>query len=388
LKVKNNATLKKVTQQFSSVLNEYHTKTIWRGISVLIIEERVNMKRSFFVLVIILGISVFLLGCNLSTLLKGVIPEKNVTEAPNVVVTTSKTTPEVTNSITVVTETPDQTPNTSPDIGSTQVSQKDGMTMVYVPAGDFLMGSVSGVGNANEHPQNTQNVDAFWIDQTEVTNSMFALFIKDTKNKTDAEIAKQSYSFVNDKWQLVEGADWAHPFGPTTTISGFENYPVALVSWKDAFAYCEWVGRTLPTEAQWEKAARGTNGSIYPWGDAVPSGDLVNFADSSSHFSTSDKTINDGYEFSAPVGSFPKGASVYRALDIAGNVWEWVSSLAQGYPYSATDGRENPTPVGKRLIRGGSWFDAPVSLRAADRYEFDQTYTGLNTGFRCALPIQ
>lgn len=346
------------------------------------------MKRSFSVFVTILGISIFLLGCNLTTRLKGTSPEKNVTEKPNVVVTTSKITPEVTDTIAVETETPDQTSIPLLDIGSTQVSQKDGMTMVYVPAGDFLMGSVAGVGNANEHPQNTQNVDAFWIDQTEVTNTMFALFINDTNYKTDAEIAGRSFSFVDDKWQPVEGADWSHPFGPTTSISGFENYPVALVSWKDALAYCEWVGRTLPTEAQWEKAARGTNGSIYPWGDAAPTGGLVNFADSSSHFSTSDKNINDGYEFSAPVGSFPSGASVYGVLDIAGNVWEWVSSLAQGYPYSATDGRENPTPMGKRIMRGGSWFDTPASLRTADRYEFDQTYTGLNTGFRCALPIQ
>jgi formylglycine-generating enzyme required for sulfatase activity len=346
------------------------------------------MKRSFSVFVLILVISVLLLGCSLTTRIKDMIPEKNMTENPNEVASTSKITPEVTDTIAVETETPDQTTIPLLDIGSTQVSQKDGMTMVYVPAGDFLMGSVTGVGNADEHPQSTQNVAAFWIDQTEVTNAMFALFMNDTNYITDAEITGRSYSFVDDKWKPVEGADWAHPFGPTTNISGFENYPVALVSWKDALAYCEWAGRTLPTEAQWEKAARETNGSIYPWGDSAPTGELVNFADSSSHFSTSDKNINDGYEFSAPVGSFPGGTSVYGALDMAGNVWEWVSSLAQGYPYSATDGRESPIPIDKRVLRGGSWFDTPVSLRTAGRYGFDQTYSGLNTGLRCALPIQ
>ena len=255
-----------------------------------------------------------------------------------------KLTPEVTDPIKINTEIPAQTIPSLLDIGSTQVSQKDGMKMVYIPAGDFLMGSVEGVGNPNEHPQNTQKVKAFWIDQTEVTNAMFTLFIVDTNYKTDAEISGRSYSYTDDKWQPVKGADWAHPFGPATNISGFENFPVSHVSWKDALAYCQWAGRTLPTEAQWEKAARGTKGSVYPWGDAAPSDDLVNFADSSSHFSTSNPNINDGYEFSSPVGSFPSGASVYGAQDIAGNLWEWVSSLAQGYPYNATDGRENPTP--------------------------------------------
>ena len=346
------------------------------------------MKRSFSVFLTILVICAFLVGCNSTAPLQGTNPEKNATEQPDVGVPTITITSEVTNTIAVETETPDQTSIPLLDIGSTQVSQKDGMTMVYVPAGDFLMGSAGGDGNANEYPQNSQKLDAFWIDQTEVTNNMFALFINDSNYKTQAEIGGQSYSFADNKWQLVEGADWAHPFGPTTSISGFENYPVAHVSWKDALAYCEWAGRSLPTEAQWEKAARGTIGSIYPWGDQAPTGDLVNFADSSSHFSTSDKNINDGYEFSAPVGSFPSGASVYGVLDIAGNVWEWVSSLAQGYPYSSTDGRENPVPIGNRVLRGGSWFDTPVSLRTADRYEFDQTYVGLNTGFRCALPIQ
>jgi formylglycine-generating enzyme required for sulfatase activity len=272
--------------------------------------------------------------------------------------------------------------------GSIQISPKDGMNMVYVPAGEFIMGSLEGVGNPNEHPQNTQNVAAFWIDQTEVTNAMFSLFVNETHYKTGAETAGKSYSFTDDLWHLVDGADWAHPFGPLTSISGTEDHPVVQVSWKDALAYCQWAGRTLPTEAQWEKAARGTNGSIYPWGNAEPTSDLVNFADSSSHFSTSSKSVNDGFEFSAPAGSFPAGMSIYGALDMAGNVWEWVSSLALTYPYNATDGREDLTQVNKRVLRGGSWFDTPTSLRTADRYEYDQTYTGLNTGFRCALPIQ
>jgi len=342
------------------------------------------MKHSFSALIILVVISVFLLSCNFTALKKDTSPEKNVTENPIV----GKLTPEVTDPIKINTEIPAQTLPSLLDIGSTRVSQKDGMKMVYIPEGDFLMGSIEGVGNPNEHPQNTQKIKAFWIDQTEVTNAMFTLFIVDTNYKTDAEISGRSYSYTDDKWQPVKGADWAHPFGPATNISGFENFPVAHVSWKDALAYCQWAGRTLPTEAQWEKVARGTKGSVYPWGNAAPSDDLVNFADSSSHFSTSNPNIMMVYEFSSPVGSFPSGASVYGALDMAGNLWEWVSSLAQGYPYNATDGREDPNPISKRLMRGGSWFDTPESLRTADRYEFDQTYTGLNTGFRCALPIQ
>jgi eukaryotic-like serine/threonine-protein kinase len=346
------------------------------------------MKRSFFIFVILLAISTSLLACNFATIKDAILPGEKTTEIPDETEIKTDNPTEMPIATEIATEVPESTDALVLGVGSTQVSPKDGMIMVYVPAGEFIMGSAEGVGNANEHPQNTQTVDAFWIDQTEVSNAMFTLFVNETNYTTDAEIIAKSYTFYEEKWQLVDEADWAHPFGPSSDISGYKNYPVTHVSWKDALAYCEWAGRALPTEAQWEKAARGTSGETYPWGNAAPSGDLVNYADSSLNFYTADPNVNDGYEFTSPVGSFPNGKSEYGVLDIAGNVWEWVSSLAQPYPYNAADGRENLIPVGKRLIRGGSWFDTPVSLQTTNRYEFDQNYTGLNTGFRCALPIE
>jgi formylglycine-generating enzyme required for sulfatase activity len=127
------------------------------------------MKHLFSALIILLVMSVFLLSCNFTALLRDTGPEKNVTENPIV----GKLTPGATDPIKVNTENPSQTLPSLLEIGSTQVSQKDGMKMVYIPAGDFLMGSVEGVGNPNEHPQNTQKIKAFWIDETEVTNAMF-----------------------------------------------------------------------------------------------------------------------------------------------------------------------------------------------------------------------
>ena len=151
------------------------------------------MKHSFSALIILLVISVFLLSCNFTALKKDTSPEKKVTENP---IVGKVTLSEVTDPIKINTEIPAQTMPSLLDIGSTQVSQKDGMQMVYIPAGDFLMGSVEGVGNPNEHPQNTQKIKAFWIDQTEVTNAMFSLFIVDTNYKTDAEISGRSYSYT------------------------------------------------------------------------------------------------------------------------------------------------------------------------------------------------
>jgi eukaryotic-like serine/threonine-protein kinase len=353
--------------------------------------KEMEMKRRFLVITLLLLISMSMISCQFVARTKVTESPQAKTENPVETTRSPEAKTQASTDAPVLTETktdmPSETQTSELKIGSTQVSPKDGMTMVYVTAGKFLMGSLNGVGNPNEHPQHTLNLDAFWIDQTEVTNAMFALFVSDTDYKTTAEIAGKSYTFTDDKkWQRVDGADWTHPNGSSSDITRLDDYPVVHVSWADALAYCEWAGRSLPTEAQWEKAARWKQGEIYPWGDKAPTGTLANFADKSSHFTTSDPSINDGYEFSAPVGSYPKGESDYGALDMAGNVWEWVSSLSSDYPYNAKDGRENLTIVGTRVLRGGSWFDAPVSLRSADRYAFDQTYTGLNTGFRCALP--
>lgn len=265
---------------------------------------------------------------------------------------------------------------------STQVSFKDGMVMVYVPAGEFLMGSPEGVGYDYEHPQQTVFLDAYWIDQTEVTNAMFAKFVKETGYITQAE--KDGQANIDDigKFALTEGANWAHPMGPDSNIEGRDQYPVEHISWNDAQAYCEWAGRTLPTESQWEKAARGSDGRSYPWGNTPPNGQDANTNDSNYGSAQSDLSIDDGYQFTAPVGSYPDGASPFGALDMAGNVFEWVKDG------SDTAYAVNWTTSDHSVIRGGSYANSEDTVRAALRVEIPATVTDPGIGFRCALPTQ
>lgn len=272
-------------------------------------------------------------------------------------------------------------------IGSTQVSTKDGMTMVYVLAGDFLMGSPEGEGDDREHPQRTVYLDAYWIDQTEVTNAMFAVFVNNSNYLTDAENAGYSYAYNGSEWLEIQGADWQHPQGPTSSLYSLEDHPVVNVSWNDAQAYCEWAERSLPTEAEWEKAARGTEGQEYPWGDTSPKGNLVNFADINTTYSWSDKILNDGYKDTAPVGSYPDGKSPYGALDMAGNVYEWVIDWDGVYPSGSATNPQGPSTGEYRVLRGGSWDSSAKNIRAANRVAGYPSVANDNSGFRCALSL-
>jgi len=207
------------------------------------------------------------------------------------------------------------------EIVPTGISPRDGAEMVLVPAGEFIMGSEEGDPDAYdcERPQHSVYLDAYWIDRTEVTNARFARFVEATLYETDAE--KAGHGDVYDphwkssQWEF--SVDWAHPRDRLIGISEIEDHPVVQVSWNDAAAYCEWAGKRLPTEAEWEKAARGADGRKYPWGDADPNEHLSNIGGVHA--------TDDGYQFTAPVGSYPNGASPYGVLDMAGNVWEWVA---------------------------------------------------------------
>jgi formylglycine-generating enzyme required for sulfatase activity len=235
-----------------------------------------------------------------------------------------------------------------PGIGSTIFSEKDGMTLVFVPAGEFTMGSNL---YSDEQPIHKVTLDSFWIDQTEVTNKMYALCVQaracQPPSSTNSHTRKDYYG-----------------------VSEFDNYPVIYVDRNKAKTYCEWAGRRLPTEAEWEKAARGTDGRTYPWGNDAPNSNLLNY----------NKNVGDTTE----VGKYPAGASIYSALDMAGNVWEWVSSLYQSYPYSASDGREDLNATGSRVLRGGAWYDLNSGVRSASRLEFTLNSYGY-FGFRCVI---
>jgi len=278
-----------------------------------------------------------------------------------------------------VTAPPTVTPvNTQPltlGIGSTKISQLDGMNLMYVPAGNFLMGSDKNAdpqADDDKLPQHTVYLDAFWIDQTLVTNTMFTLFIQAIGYQTDAEKGGWGWVFQNGNWSQVNGTNWQHPQGPGAGIQEIEAHPVVQVSWNDATAYCQWAGRRLPTEAEWEKAARGTDGRIYPWGNQAPDTTLANF-----NMNVGDTTN---------VGSYPSGASPYGALDMAGNVWEWVSDWysAAFYQTSPSSNPVGPSSGDGRVLRGGSWFYDDGYVRAAIRLGNSPDRRSNDVGFRCA----
>ncbi len=274
-----------------------------------------------------------------------------------------------------------------PDIGSTRISETDGMTLVYVPGGDFSMGSDSS-SYANERPVHTVFLDSYWIDQTEVTNVMFGTFITQTGYQTDAEITGSSNGYDTDtnKTELTLGADWQHPLGPDSSLSDLAEHPVVHVSWNDARAYCEWAGRRLPSEAEWEKAARGTDGRTFPWGNDFD-GTRLNSADINLGAFWGNNNFDDGFQLTSPVGFYPSGASPYGALEMAGNVFEWVNDwVDEAYYQSSPSSNPGGPATGEyRIVRGGSWHDPEDGQRAAYRGWAAPTDTDLALGFRCVL---
>jgi formylglycine-generating enzyme required for sulfatase activity len=200
---------------------------------------------------------------------------------------------------------------------------------------------------ADELPQRQIHLDEFWIDQTEVTNAQFAQFVAVTGYVTSAEQGTHQTSYVFDAgiadFKYNSSADWKHPHGSASNIAGLDDTAVTQVSWEDAEAYCAWAGRRLPTEAEWEKAARGTDGRLFVWGNQPPNSRLLNF-----------NLTSTGPQ---PVGSFPAGISQHGSYDMAGNVWEWVSDFyGEEYYESAPDRNPSGPTAGEGYVfRGGSW---------------------------------
>lgn len=283
-------------------------------------------------------------------------------------------------------------PYVSPHTSATWVSPIDGATMVYVPAGEFVMGASASDPEAqpDEHPQHKVYLEAFWIDATEVTNAQFARFVQATGYQTEGERAGTGRFFetITRKWRESSRVNWRHPHGLFSSLKGLEAHPVVHISWNDAQAYCAWAGKRLPTEAEWEKAARGTDGRLYPWGNSRPAGELLNFADRRLPVPWADQAVDDGYRFTAPVGSYPAGASPYGALDMAGNVWEWVADWYDEAYYAGSPASDPPGPPSgtSHVLRGGSWYDDAGGVRSTDRaaWPYLPNVTSAVVGFRCA----
>jgi formylglycine-generating enzyme required for sulfatase activity len=259
--------------------------------------------------------------------------------------------------------------------------------MVSVPAGEFNMGSSEGGGETFEHPQHTIYLDAFYISKYPVTNAQFSQFADATAYRTKAERAGSGWIWTGQAWELVEGADWRHPRGPGSNIADRMDHPVVQVTWDDAQAFCRWVGMRLPTEAEWEKAARGTDGRRYPWGNSAPDGSKLNSCDANCEVQWKDPSLDDGYAETSPVGHYEAGKSPYAAYDMAGNVWEWVADWYEADYYGQAPER-NPQGPGsgeQRVTRGGSWYNLPGQYaRSAFRTGLDPDVRDYSLGFRCA----
>lgn len=295
------------------------------------------------------------------------------------------------------TSTPTQTATPTPArppsqavLGETWNRPADGMTMLYVPAGSFLMGSDPELDPQTESNEQLHEVtlDGFWIDQTEVTNDMFAAFVADTGYVTTAEIEGDGRVQIERQGEVVAGTDWQHPAGPESDIEGQGNFPVLQVSWFDSQEYCAWAGGSLPTEAQWAYAARGPESRIYPWGNTFD-GNLVNFCDVNCPFPYANADFNDGSERLGPVGSLPGGASWVGAFDMVGNVWEWVADWysAEYYLNSPAENPTGPETGDAKVLRGGSWYDDSPHVRAAQRGANGPEARHALYGFRCVIDI-
>jgi formylglycine-generating enzyme required for sulfatase activity len=236
--------------------------------------------------------------------------------------------------------------------------------MVFIPAGPFIMGDDN--GPEDERRQHRVSVGDFQIDRNKVTNGQFARFMN---NRASGPAGAQRWYDAADNDARIHWRDGAWRADP-----GHENMPVVEVSWYGAVAYCSSQGKRLPTEAEWEKAARGTDGRKYPWGNDPPD-------KSRAHF-------GGGWNELKPVGTLARGASPYGVLDMTGNGGEWVSSAYQPYPYDPQDGREDLNRDAVRVTRGGGHDSPPRDLTATHRgAHVSRNPRGghHNITFRCAL---
>jgi formylglycine-generating enzyme required for sulfatase activity len=300
--------------------------------------------------------------------------------------------------------------------------------MVWIPGGTFRMGSDSHY--PEERPVHRVSVDGFWIERTPVTNAQFARFVEATGHVTFAEITPRAEDYpgalpdqlfagslvfvkpdqpvdtrdFRNWWHWTRGADWRHPYGPDSTIDGLSDHPVVHVAFADAEAYAKWAGKTLPTEAEWEFAARGgLDGAAYAWGD--------DFRPRDRHMANTwqgdfpwQSTGGDGYEGTSPVGAFPPNG--YGLHDMIGNVWEWTTDwFVAKHPGEvvkacciprnprgprAEDSYDpcEPIKIPRKVLKGGSHLCAPNycrRYRPAARFPEPVDTSTCHVGFRCIV---
>jgi len=254
--------------------------------------------------------------------------------------------------------------------------------MVYFEGGSFMMGNNQGA--PDQQPAHEQQVQPFYLDKHPVTVAEFRRFVEETGYSTDADSYGNAGVFLFDqgRWNLVDGANWEYPLGPSGPEAK-DHHPVTQVSWRDARAYCKWAGKQLPTEKQWEYAAKngGEMQERYPWGSNTVQAD-GQYQANVWQGNIQNSKVADGFKLTSPVGHY--GAHPSGLTDMAGNVWEWCRDLYHSYPGSQASIRENPKV---RVIRGGSFF---YDQAGADSYSVtyrskNTTETSLfNLGFRCA----
>ncbi len=260
--------------------------------------------------------------------------------------------------------------------------------MVRLPSGSFDMGDPRS-SHANAKPLHRVRLQAFWLDVAPVTNRQFQHFVEQTQYETEAE--RRGSSLVFDRklgeWHERVGVFWQHPDAPNSSLVGRENHPVVHVSWQDAATYADWAKKRLPTEAEWEYAARGgLSDGQYPWGRQFALGDQPLANGWQGHFPQQDLS-QDGFHGTSPVGAFPPNR--FGLVDMAGNVWNWCADwyAVDYYGTSLADNPRGPTVGNERVRRGGSWLSATHyggALRVDYRDHAPPGESTNHTGFRCA----
>ncbi len=272
-------------------------------------------------------------------------------------------------------------------LGDTWVRPTDDMTMVYVPGGEFQMGSDDDEVDVAletchgyyttpcqrawfevEQPVHPVVLDRFWLDRTEVTNAQYRRCVEagacGPPRRSDSDTRTAYYG-----------------------DSAYDEYPVIHVTWSQADAYCRWAGGRLPTEAEWEYAARGPEGRRYPWGEQYD-GTRLNSCDANCAYEWADGSFDDGHGDTAPVGSYPGGASWCGALDLVGNVWEWMADRFGEYPTERQVNPTGPSSGTDRALRGDAADGTRSVSRAAARHGMEPGRSYKYTGFRCAVSVQ